>query len=332
MITRSHRIVQRDHWTKQLRDAIRDPDALADYLRIPRDRLPGMQDANRLFRLTAPLGYLARIEKGNIDDPLLKQILPVAEETTLAAGFSADPVGDLNASPQPGIIHKYHGRALLVMTGACAIHCRYCFRRNFPYGDQHVDLTAIRAYLEAHAEIHEIILSGGDPLTLSNARLTELVEILEAIPHLRTLRIHSRLPIVLPDRLDAALSELLGRGRLKSVLVVHANHPRELASDVTAALHTFRSCCDALLNQSVLLRGINDDAGILAELSQRLFHADVLPYYLHMLDKASGTAHFAVTESTARDIHRRLRDRLPGYLVPRLVRELRGETAKSPLI
>ncbi len=331
MITRSRRIVQRDDWTKQLRDAISDPDALADYVRIPRNRLPGMREASRLFRLKAPLSYLDRIAKGNPDDPLLKQILPDGAEATRAAGFSADPVGDLAASPQPGIIHKYHGRALLVMTGACAIHCRYCFRRNFPYADQHADLEAIRAYLTAHAGIHEIILSGGDPLTLSNARLTELVEMLETIPHLRTLRIHSRLPIVLPDRLDTALSGLLWRSRLKTVLVVHANHPRELAGDVTDALRDFRACCDALLNQSVLLRGINDDAEILAELSHRLFDAGILPYYLHMLDKASGTAHFAVAEATAGDIHRRLRALLPGYLVPRLVSEISGEAAKSPL-
>ncbi len=331
MITRSRRIVQRDDWTRQLRDAIGDPDALADYVRIPRNQLPGMRDANRLFRLKAPLSYLDRIDKGNPDDPLLKQILPVGAEATRAAGFSPDPVGDLAASPRPGIIHKYHGRALLVMTGACAIHCRYCFRRNFPYRDQQVDLEAVRAYLTAHAEIHELILSGGDPLTLLNTRLAELIEMLESVPHPRTLRIHSRLPIVLPDRLDAALGRLLGDSRLKIVLVVHANHPRELAPDVTVALRDFRPCCDALLNQSVLLRGVNDDADILAELSHRLFGAGVLPYYLHMLDKASGTAHFAVAEATASDIHRRLRALLPGYLVPRLVSEVSGEAAKSPL-
>ena len=286
------------------------------------------------FPLRVTRSYAARMAKGNLADPLLLQVLPQVREALAVPGYGADPVGDRAAAALPGLLHKYAGRVLLLATGACAIHCRYCFRREFPYGE--FQLTRQReadalAYIAADPSIEEVILSGGDPLVLGDERLEGLVRALESIPHLTRLRIHSRLPVVLPSRITDGLLRVLGRSRLQPVLVIHANHARELDSEVAAGLRRLAETGVALLNQTVLLKGINDRPETLAELSRRLFGLGVQPYYLHVLDKAAGTAHFDLPEEKALDLHSALRRRLPGYLVPRLVREEAGKPYKSLL-
>jgi EF-P beta-lysylation protein EpmB len=274
------------------------------------------------------------MRRGDPRDPLLLQVLPDGKELRAVPGFGDDPVGDRAAAAVPGVLHKYHGRALLLTTGACAIACRYCFRRGFPYGEfqlgRQVESEAL-AYLAADASIGEVILSGGDPLVLPDRRLADLVTRLAAIPHLHTLRVHTRLPVVLPSRVTDGLNDALASTRLTPVMVIHANHPQEVDAHVVAALTRLREAGFVLLNQAVLLRGINDDAEVLADLNRRLAHAGVLPYYLHVLDRASGTAHFLVTDERALALHEALRRALPGYLVPRLAREQRGEPYKTLL-
>jgi EF-P beta-lysylation protein EpmB len=288
-----------------------------------------------LFGLRVPRGYLRRIPKGDPDDPLLRQVLPLGAELLAAPGYGPDPVGDAAATARPGLLHKYRGRALLITTGACAVHCRYCFRRQFPYGETRIGAAQwgqIRAYLEADPGIDEVILSGGDPLVLSDQRLAELVQRLDAVAQLKRLRIHSRVPVVLPERIGPGLLAGLADSRLRRLLVLHANHPRELNAEVAAALAALREAGIDLLNQSVLLAGVNDREAILAELSERLFDCGVLPYYLHLLDRVQGAAHFAVDEAKAKALMQSLRARLPGYLVPRLVLEQAGAVSKTPLV
>jgi EF-P beta-lysylation protein EpmB len=267
-------------------------------------------------------------------DPLLRQILPLAAENEVYPGYSLDPVGDLGARAAPGVLHKYAGRVLLTATGACAVHCRYCFRRHFPYAEANASadrwLGAL-AHIAADPSVSEVILSGGDPLTLSDRRLAEFAAGLAAIPHVSRLRIHTRLPVVLPERVNDELLAWLGDGRFQTVMVLHANHAREIDHDVRAAARRLRDAGVTLLNQSVLLRGVNDNADALAELSEALFAAGVLPYYLHMLDRVQGAAHFDVDEAAARDLVGELNARLPGYLVPRLVREIAGAPGKVPV-
>jgi EF-P beta-lysylation protein EpmB len=264
----------------------------------------------------------------------LRQVLPQLAECDEAPGFGDDAVGDLDAVAGHGVLHKYEGRALLIAAGSCAVNCRYCFRRHFPYAEE---LAAAHAWREAvdclaaDPSIREVILSGGDPLVLSTQKLTNLTDMLGGLDHVIRLRIHSRLPVVLPERVDAELCAWLAGLPLQRVVVIHANHPDELDASVGAACARLSAACATVLNQSVLLRGVNDDAGVLAGLSERLFAMGVLPYYLHQLDRVRGTAHFEVADARARDLLEALRDRLPGYLVPRLVREVPGELAKRPL-
>jgi EF-P beta-lysylation protein EpmB len=274
---------------------------------------------------------------GDAADPLLRQVLPLDVELVDTPGYVADPVGDLAALAGQGLLHKYHGRALLVTTGACAIHCRYCFRREFPYGEQHAGREAFASSLEAiraDASITEVLLSGGDPFTLSDRRLAGLLAGLEAIAHVQRVRVHTRLPVVLPERID---DDFLGMWnaprRLQRIVVIHANHAQELrgAEAVRGALGALQSSGTTLLNQSVLLRGVNDSIAALEDLSVALFESGVLPYYLHMLDPVRGAAHFDVPETEARNLHSALTARLPGYLVPRLVREVAGAAAKTML-
>ena len=287
------------------------------------------------FPLRVTRSYAARMAKGDPADPLLLQVLPQAQEMLTAPGYGADPVGDRAAAAVPGLLHKYAGRVLLLATGACAIHCRYCFRREFPYGE--FQLTRQRetnalAYIAADPSIEEVILSGGDPLVLGDERLESLIQALESIPHLVRLRIHSRLPVVLPSRITDGLLRILGSTRLQPVLVIHANHARELDDEVATGLRRLADVGVTLLNQTVLLKGINDSPEILAELSRRLFGLGVHPYYLHLLDKAGGVAHFDTPEEAAFELYEELRRRLPGYLVPRLVREEAGKPYKSLMV
>lgn len=321
-------------WQRELARAVTDPAQLLQMLDLPASLLPGAQRAARLFRLRVPLGYVVRMCPGDAADPLLRQVLPLDAETRDTPGYSNDPVGDLASVRGTGLLHKYRGRALLITTGACAVHCRYCFRRHFPYASAHAGRarwTQVVAQIRADPSLHEIILSGGDPLSLSDARLAELVQQLEAIPHLQRLRIHSRQPVVLPERVDAALLEWMGRGRLRKVLVVHANHPRELNDATAEAFERVRGSGVFLLNQSVLLRGVNDDVGVLMQLSECLFRQGVLPYYLHLLDPVAGAAHFDVPVARARGLYRELAARLPGYLLPKLAREEAGQPGKTLL-
>lgn len=318
-------------WRQQLAQAIREPRTLLQRLQLPMTLLPSAESAARLFPLRVPKPWLARIRPGDPDDPLLRQVLPLQAEHEQPPGFTADPVGDGAAEAGPGLLHKYHGRVLLITTGACAIHCRYCFRRHFPYAESQAGREgwagALR-WLDRHPEVDEVILSGGDPLTLSDRRLALLTEALRARPQVGRLRLHTRLPIVLPDRITEALIGLLD-GPWEVVWVIHSNHAQELDESVATALSRLQAAGHWLLNQAVLLRRVNDDVDALEALSRRLFRLGVLPYYLHLLDRVQGAAHFEVAEPRARALMADLAGRLPGYLLPRLVREEPGEPAKT---
>ena len=321
-------------WQKALREAVRDPRELLDLLGL--DRLaPRLSDEAMVqFPLRVPRGFVARMRRGDPRDPLLRQVLPLDDEMRPMPGFGLDAVGDGAAKTAPGVIQKYRGRALLVATGSCAIHCRYCFRRHFPYAEETAARDGWRDAVDLirrDASIEEVLLSGGDPLSLSNGKLAELTGALADIPHLRRLRIHSRLPIVVPERVDDGLMGWLSTLPWPVTLVVHANHANEFDGTVDAALGRLRAAGVHLLNQAVLLRGVNDDIDALAALSERGFAAGVLPYYLHQLDRVAGVAHFEVDDAHARALHAGLAARLSGYLVPRLVREIPGDTGKRPL-
>ena len=320
-------------WQRELAGAIREPHELL--------RLLGLQDTNisleaaRQFRLLVPHSYLARMVPGNRDDPLLRQVLPIEAEMQVVEGFNHDPVGDQQAQVADGVLHKYHGRVLLVTTGACAVHCRYCFRRHFPYAESNPvkgEWSSAVAYIRAQPDVQEVILSGGDPLTLSDARLALLFQQLQDIPHVRRVRFHSRLPVVLPSRIDESFLQLLGNISQQKVMVIHANHAQELvADDVRQALAALHGAGVTLLNQAVLLRGVNDSVQAQVALSESLFAQRVLPYYLHLLDRVAGAAHFEVPETEAMALLAEIRKRLPGFLVPKLVREVAGEKAKMPV-
>ncbi|SFJ53925.1 EF-P beta-lysylation protein EpmB [Planctomicrobium piriforme] len=286
------------------------------------------------FPVLVPESYLRRMRAGDPRDPLLLQVLPVTAEQQNTTGFGLDPVGDEQARLAPGLLHKYHGRALLIAHGSCAVHCRYCFRRHFPYAEEphsHSQFQPALDALRADESISEIILSGGDPLILSNRRLRQLLASLEEIPHLRRLRIHSRLPIVLPDRINTELLQLLTSSRLRTIFVVHANHARELTGDCADALSQIRESGIPVLNQAVLLRGVNDSVDALADLCERCVDLGVMPYYLHQLDRVQGAAHFEVPVEVGRELITALQARLPGYAVPRYVAEYPGAPSKTPL-
>lgn len=325
-------------WQKSLSQAIRDPRELLSRLNLPQELLEPARNSARMFPVIVPVSYLNRIEPGNPNDPLLKQILPVEQENVDVPGFESDAVGDLNVRSTPGILQKYHGRALLMVSGACAINCRYCFRRHYPYGEEPRTLAEwepVWQSLQADSTVQEIILSGGDPLLLTDLRLNELCERIAAIPHVKRLRIHSRLPVVLPDRIHAGLLEMLQRLSEQGTMpwmVIHVNHPHEIAADVELAIKQLLQAGIPVLNQSVLLKGINDTAETLIELSEKLVNLGVIPYYLHQLDRVTGTAHFEVPEDQGRKLIEVLRTRLPGYAVPQYVREISGEPHKTSLL
>ncbi|AER56291.1 Putative radical SAM superfamily protein [Pseudoxanthomonas spadix BD-a59] len=321
-------------WQQALRQAVREPAELLQLLGLESVALQVSSQAAAQFPLRVPRGFIARMRHGDAHDPLLRQVLPLDAELRVLPGFGLDAVGDAAARSATGVIQKYDGRALLVATGSCAIHCRYCFRRHFPYGEE----TAARdhwaqaiARIGADDTIDEVILSGGDPLSLSTPKLAELTDALATVPHLKRLRIHSRLPVVLPERVDAALLQWLSALPWPVTVVVHANHANELDARVDAALAALRGAGALLLNQAVLLRGVNDSVQALADLSTRGLAAGVLPYYLHQLDRVQGVAHFEVDDATALALHAQLAARLSGYLVPRLVREIPGDTGKRAL-
>lgn len=326
--------IELPRWQSILANAITDPQELLQVLHISDSWLPAAREAARQFPLRVPRSFVSRMQQSNPQDPLLLQVLPLGLELQSAPGFVSDPVGDMPSKVAPGVLHKYQGRALLIATGACGIHCRYCFRRHFPYGDELASSQQWSAAIEAiraDRSIDEVILSGGDPLTLNDRRLIQLTDAFDSIPHVKRLRIHTRQPVVLPERVDTGLLNWLDSLPLQKVIVIHANHPQEIDSSVITACSKLRDSGVTLLNQSVLLKGINDSADILAELSETLLVAGVLPYYLHMLDRVQGAAHFEVDEQTATGLMRKLLARLPGYLVPLLVREIPGRTSKTPV-
>lgn len=327
-------VVQTPAWQQALAMAVRDPAELLSLLGLPGTLLEGARAAGQDFPLRVPRGYVARMHPGDASDPLLRQVLPLADETLSVAGYGIDPVGDLMAEHSPGLLRKYQGRALLIVTGACAVHCRYCFRRHYPYQDHGLRPSRWQSALDTlhdDTSISEIILSGGDPLALGDRQLESLTTAIQAIPHIRRLRIHTRLPVVLPERIDASCLAWLAALRLPTVMVIHANHSQELDTSVMQALQAIRNTGVTLLNQTVLLRGINDAATALCRLSETLFAAGVLPYYLHQLDKVAGAAHFAVSDAQALALLESMQRQLPGYLVPKLVREAAGEPYKLPL-
>jgi len=317
-----------------MKSAVRDPVHLCRMLGLPAELEQAAVRAARDFAVFAPLPYVARIEPGNPRDPLLRQVLPLEDEVQDVAGFTTDPVGDGTAKRAPGLLQKYHGRALMITSGACAVHCRYCFRRHYPYSEGPRSPQQWAPILEDIAReetIEEIILSGGDPLTLVDSNLAELAAMLAEIQHLRRVRVHSRLPIVIPQRVTDSLIAWLRGTRLSPIMVVHANHPRELDQDVAAVLGKLVDSGIPVLNQTVLLRGVNDDPQTQIELAQRLLDCHVMPYYLHQLDRVAGAAHFEVPEDEGIRIVERMRVRLPGYAVPRFVREVPGRLAKHVL-
>jgi EF-P beta-lysylation protein EpmB len=313
-------------WRNALSGAITSLSELYDLLSLnmpPEDTA----QAQRSFALRVPKEFVARMEKNNPRDPLLLQVLPQAIEMQKTVGFSADPLLENQKNPVPGLLHKYPNRVLLTLTGACAINCRYCFRRHFPYQDNmpgRANWDRALDYIAQNKNIDEVILSGGDPLVLKDHLIAEFVAQLEKIPHIVRLRIHTRLPIVIPQRITPEFITCLTQSRFQAVVVVHSNHANEIDDAVLSALQLLRQNNITTLNQSVLLKDINDDATVLVNLSKRLFEAGVLPYYLHLLDKVDGAAHFNIDEEKAAEIMSQIKQRLPGFLVPKLAREVPG--------
>ncbi|MFV5348313.1 EF-P beta-lysylation protein EpmB [Acinetobacter soli] len=328
-------LYQEQNWQSQLSDLITDPFELLDQLEICSDALlSGAILASKSFKLRVPRAFVGKMRKGDPLDPLLLQVLPHHLELEEHPEFVTDPLGEEAANQLPGVLHKYQSRFLLTLTGACAVHCRYCFRRHFPYQEnlpKQDDWPQIKAYIEQNPHINEVILSGGDPLTLSNRKLKLWIERLESLQQVKILRIHSRVPVVIPQRLDTELLEILKSTRLRIIVVIHANHAAELDDQTCAYLEKLSQHGITALNQAVLLKGVNDDAQTLIELSQRLFDARVMPYYLHLLDKVKGAQHFDLSGSRIDEIYHDILAGLPGYLVPKLVREIAGEKNKTPL-
>jgi EF-P beta-lysylation protein EpmB len=319
-------------WQQALSNLITDPKELLALLDLDPALLEAAYAAARQFPLKVPRNYLARIEKNNLHDPLLKQILPLGIELNQEAGYSQDPLQEVKANPRPGLLHKYSSRVLITLSSACAVHCRYCFRRHFPYQDNNPGTSGwqhLLDYIKQDESINEVILSGGDPLTVSDKLLKSFSDQLSLIPHLKRLRLHTRLPIVLPERISDEFLAWISQVSLQTVMVVHVNHANEISDEVKQAMLKLRQAGITLLNQAVLLRGVNDDVVVLTNLSEALFAAGVLPYYLHTLDKVEGAAHFDLALEQAQTLHAELMKKLPGYLLPKLVCEQAGQASKT---
>ena len=324
----------REDWLQQLADVVTEPAELLQLLSLDQHAdLAAGADARKLFALRVPRAFIARMKKGDTTDPLLLQVLTSRQEFIEAPGYSTDPL-DEQSSVVPGLLHKYRNRALLLVKGGCAVNCRYCFRRHFPYQDNQGNKRNWQAaidYIATHPELDEIIFSGGDPLMAKDHELAWLVDALEKIPHLKRLRIHTRLPVVIPARITEGLCQILADTRLQVLMVSHINHAQEIDDELRFGMQMLKRAGVTLLNQSVLLRDVNDDAQTLADLSNALFDAGILPYYLHVLDKVQGAAHFFVSDEEARMIVRQLLAMVSGYMVPKLAREIGGEPSKTPL-
>lgn len=322
-------------WQDSLKSAITDPKALLERLSLPNELLEQAQAASHLFPLRVPIEFLNRMEQGNPNDPLLKQVLPIREEFSQASGFTEDPLNESDARPTPGVVHKYRDRALLIVSGACAINCRYCFRRHFPYSDNQLsgeNWQMALAYLEQHTELREVIFSGGDPLVTSDQRFSKMVADLEAIPHIERLRVHTRLPVVIPSRVTDQLNDTLHHSRFDCVVVLHINHANEIDQSLRDAVTKLKQSGSTILNQAVLLKGVNDSADVQVRLSRALFSAGILPYYLFLFDPVAGASHFDIPIERGKEIFTQMQRELPGYLVPRLAKEISGKTSKTLLI
>ncbi len=314
---------QKISWQVELARAIKKPELLFELLNLNKEEFSETLKAAKNFPLNVPYPYVQKIKPGDPNDPLLLQVLPKGVELKQVAGYSYDPLQEQRASKIPGLLHKYHGRVLLILTGACAINCRFCFRRHFPYYENRLNKTHLKAifdYLQQDTSITEVILSGGDPLIATDAYIDKLINQLRIIPHLTRLRIHSRLPIMLPQRITSSLINSFIK-MPQCIFVLHCNHPNEIDKRIINMVMQLKQAGITVLNQTVLLHKINDNAHILADLNQKLFASGVLPYYLHILDKIDGTAHFDIPLSQAKKIYSELQLLLPGYLVPKLVRE-----------
>ena len=319
-------------WQQEYKASFTNIEQLCQTLELNIDQLPISENASKQFLFRAPQSYVARMQKSNPNDPLLLQVLPTNDEDENFPGYSPDPVGDLQSIKTPGLLQKYKGRALLLVTSLCAIHCRYCFRRHFPYSSQNPrqdQWSLALEELKQDQSISEVILSGGDPLVLNDLELTKLINQLEEIKHIKRLRIHTRLPVVIPNRINNELLTWIKNSRLQIIMVLHINHAQEINNELCQKLTKLNNINCTLLNQSVLLKNINDHASSLIELSEALFDAGVLPYYLHLLDKVDGAAHFDIAEETATTIMQEVSHQLPGYLVPKLVKEVSGKKAKQ---
>lgn len=321
-------------WKKEMANMLRDPEELCELLSITGSDKEQVKAACNLFPLRIPRPYLSRIKANDLNDPLLLQALPQRAELLITEGYVSDPLEEASFTPVAGLLHKYHGRVLIVLNGSCAIHCRYCFRRHFPYQEHQIaseDWQQILNYIASDDSIQEVILSGGDPLSCTDKVLARRCEDLAAISHVNTLRLHSRLPIMIPQRIDDNCLEWMQKTRLDVVMVIHANHAQELDDDVAAALNRLSGIGVLLLNQSVLLKGVNDTVEALEELSRRLLNCGVMPYYLHVFDPVQGAAHFDIGDDASKVLLDELKSRVAGYLVPKLVRELPQETSKTGL-
>jgi EF-P beta-lysylation protein EpmB len=320
-------------WQQAMAQAFTDLPSLLKYLQLDPAGFPETAAPQAQFQLRVTREYAALMNKGDAADPLLRQVLPSPRELDTPPGYHADPVGDTPARKTQGLLQKYRGRALIMATGACAIHCRYCFRRHYPYAEGIAGQGLwpdILEHLSQDRSLSEVILSGGDPLMISDRRLQTWLEQLAEIPHLRRVRLHSRLPVVLPQRITPGLLDLLGKSRFQVVLVLHINHPAEISPELAKACAALRELGITLLNQSVLLRGVNDQTETLVQLSEDLFRVGIMPYYLHLLDPVLGAAHFDLPAAQAEALKRGMLAQLPGYLVPKMVRELPGADSKIP--
>nr|WP_274378431.1 EF-P beta-lysylation protein EpmB [Oceanospirillum linum] len=331
---KTHEKPAESDWQTLMKESLIPVAELISYLELPKTYLPGAENGHQLFELRAPKPYLDRIEKGNPDDPLLRQILPLQQESLQVSGYITDPLEEKVSNPIPGLIHKYKSRVLLIGSGACAINCRYCFRRHFPYQDNGLSnerIDQVVRYLLDQKDVNEVILSGGDPLATPDRRLQKLVEQLSAVPHIKRLRIHTRLPVVIPQRITDQLVSLLSQSRLKVIWVLHINHSNEIDHQVVSAVRKLTDNRMSVLNQSVILKGVNDSVRALTDLSESLFDAGILPYYLHAFDPVQGASHFDVPDHQLIKLWRELQSELPGFLVPKLTREEPGKASKTLL-
>lgn len=332
ILTQDPVIREEQNWLAILKNAISDPQVLLKKLDLAEKDFEHALNARKLFSLRVPQPFIAKMEKGNPNDPLFLQVMCSDLEFVQAEGFSTDPLEEQNANTVPNILHKYSNRLLFMVKGGCAVNCRYCFRRHFPYDENPGNKKSWQQaldYIAEHSEIEEVIFSGGDPLMAKDHELAWLIKHLENLPHLQRLRIHTRLPVVIPQRVTDEFCEILAKSRLQTVMVTHINHPNEIDEPLAYAMGKLRNAEITLLNQSVLLKGINDDAKILKILSDKLFQVGILPYYLHLLDKVQGASHFLVGDGQAMAIYKTLQSLTSGYLVPKLAREIAGEPNKT---